>query len=157
MINWKLETVPIKNLKEHPKNPRYITKEQHQHLTNLIAKFGLIEKPIINLDRMIMGGHQRIKILKKMKVKEIECWVPDQQISDEDVDHLCVALNLNQGQFDYDILANAWNPIDLLTWGFTEKQLLDSCEKSEKILGDMEEEKNSSKKKKECPNCGHQF
>ena len=68
MINWKLEAIPIKELREHPKNPRQISKDQYQHLTNLIAKFGLIEKPIINLDRMIIGGHQRLKILKKMKV-----------------------------------------------------------------------------------------
>ena len=150
MINWKLEAIPIKELREHPKNPRQISKDQYQHLTNLIAKFGLIEKPIINLDRMIIGGHQRLKILKKMKVKTVECWVPDQQLTDEDIDHLCIGLNLNQGTFDYDILGNEWQPLDLLKWGFTEKQLLGSCKEAEEILGN--EEENSSKKKKECPN-----
>jgi len=155
MIEWKLEAIPIKELKEHAKNPRYITKEQNQHLTNLIAKFGLIEKPIVNLDRTIIGGHQRIKILKKMKTKVVECWVPDQQLSEEEIDHLCIGLNLNQGEFDYDILANEWNPIDLLKYGFSEKQLLGTCKEAEEIL--EEEQKSSSSKKKECPNCGHAF
>jgi DNA modification methylase len=140
MITWKLETIPIKELKDHPKNPRYITKEQNQHLTDLIAKFGLIEKPIINLDRTIIGGHQRIKILKKMKIKEVECWVPDQQLAEEDINHLCVGLNLNQGEFDYDILANQWDPMDLLKWGFTEEQLLGVADEIEQILGEEKEE-----------------
>jgi hypothetical protein len=156
MINWTLQAIPIKELKEHSKNPRYITKEQNQHLTSLISKFGLIEKPIVNLDRTIIGGHQRIKILKKMKTKVVECWVPDQHLSEDDIDHLCIGLNLNQGEFDYDILANEWNPIDLLKYGFSEKQLLGTCKEAEDILNE-EEKRSSSTKKKECPNCGHAF
>ncbi len=140
MINWKLEFIPIKELKNHPKNPRQINKEQFAHLENLIKKFGLIDKPIINLDKTIIGGHQRIKILKKMKCKEIECWVPDQQLSDEDIDHLCIGLNLNQGQFDYDILANQWEIVDLLKWGFTEQQLLGLSKEVETIESDLTEE-----------------
>ena len=154
MINWKLEILPIKNLKEHPKNPRQISKEQVQHLTDLIDEFGLIDKPIINKDLTIIGGHQRIRILKKKKAKHIECWVPEDQLTDEQVDHLCIGLNINQGKFDYDILGNLWEPLDLLKWGFTEEQLLGSFKEAEEIL---EEEKTSSSKKKECPNCGHEF
>jgi len=154
MINWKLESIAIKDLKDHPKNPRFITKEQNQHLTSLIAKFGLIEKPIVNLDRTIIGGHQRIRILKKMKVKVVECWIPDVQLNQEDIDHLCIGLNLNQGQFDYDVLANEWEPLDLLKWGFTEEQLLGACKDAESIITDEEETK---KKTKTCPQCGHEF
>ena len=155
MINWKLESIPIKELKDHPKNPRQIKKEQLQHLEELIKKFGLIDKPIVNLDRTVIGGHQRIKILKKMKVKQIECWVPDSQLEQEDIDHLCIGLNLNQGQFDYDILANQWEPLDLLKWGFTEEQLLGSCKEAEEILNGMDEEEE--KKLKEYPSGGHKF
>lgn len=157
MIDWKLESVPIKELKEHPKNPRQINKEQLKHLENLIRKFGLIDKPIINLDKTIIGGHQRVKILKKMRIKEVECWVPNQQICDEDVEHLLIGHNLNQGVFDFDILGNEWEPLDLLKWGFTEQQLLGSCKEAEEVLEDISEEENSNKKQKECPNCGHQF
>jgi DNA modification methylase len=140
MINWKLESIPIKELKDHPKNPRQINKEQLKHLENLIRKFGLIDKPIINLDKTIIGGHQRIKILKKMRTKTVECWVPDQQLTDENIDHLCIGLNLNQGQFDYDILANQWEPLDLLKWGFTEEQLLGSCKEAEEIASSLDGE-----------------
>ena len=156
MINWTLQTIPIKELKDHPKNPRQINKEQLAHLENLIKKFGLIDKPIVNLDRMIIGGHQRIKILKKMKAKEVECWVPDHQLTEEEIDHLCIGLNLNQGQFDYDILANQWNPLDLLNWGFSEEQLVG---KFEDLIDKIEEKEEKDKKanKSMCPQCGHEF
>lgn len=156
MINWHLEVIPIKCLKDHPKNPRQISKEQFQHLSGLIAKFGLIDKPIVNKDWTIIGGHQRVKILKKMKAKTVECWVPDDQLSQEDIDHLCIGLNLNQGAFDYDILGNEWEPIDLLKWGFTEEQLLGSYKDAEEALG-KEGEQEKTKKEKTCPNCGHQL
>lgn len=155
MINWHLEVLAIKDLKDHPKNPRQISKQQFQHLTDLIAKFGLIDKPIVNKDWTIIGGHQRVKVLKKMKSKTVECWVPDEQLSDEDIDHLCIGLNLNQGQWDWDLLGNEWEPLDLLKWGFTEQQLLDTCEEAEKVLGEEQEE--PKKKKHECPSCGYEF
>lgn len=150
MINWHLEVIPIKSLKPHPKNPRKINKEQLKHLENLIRKFGLIDKPIINLDKTIIGGHQRIKILKNMCTKTVECWVPDQQLTDEDIDHLCIGLNRG-GSWDWDIMANLWEPLDLLKYGFNESELLGTFE------DDADEKKEKKKKNKLCPNCGHEF
>jgi|SRR4051812_38774368 hypothetical protein len=158
MIKWNLKTVNIKDLKDHNKNPRQITKNQLYHLDKLISEFGLIDKPVINQDMTIIGGHQRIKILRKKKVKQVECWCPDRQLEKDELDHLCIGLNLNQGKWDYEILANQWEPIDLLGWGFTEDQLLGSCKEAKDILGLNEEEKNNGRKKtKNCPNCGHEF
>lgn len=153
MINWALKTIPIKDIKDHPKNPRHIDKKQMHHLETLIKKFGLIDKPVLNLDSTLIGGHQRIKILKKMKVKEVECWVPDHQLKPEEIDQLCIGLNLNRGDWDYDILANEWEMVDLLKWGFTEEQLLGECkELQEKI--DKASAEDKDKEKKTCQNCG---
>lgn len=157
MVNWELQLLKIHNIKNHKKNPRQIDKKQYAHLENLIQKFGLIDKPVVNEDMTLIGGHQRLKILKKMKVKEVECWVPDRQIEEHDLDHLCIGLNLNQGKFDYDILANEWEPLDLLKWGFTEEQLLGTCNKAEETIAQEQEEETKSKKKKLCPNCLFEF
>lgn len=149
-IVWHLEMVKIKDLKPHPRNPRYISKDQFQHLTKMIEKFGLIDRPILNLDLTIIGGHQRVKVLKKLKTKEVECWIPNRELSDEEINHLCVGLNLNQGEFDFDVLANEFDPLELMNWGFSEKDLLGAF--SDEVEDDK---KKSDKKKKECPNCGH--
>lgn len=153
MIKWSLQTIPIKMLKEHARNPRQIKKDQLERLSSLMDEFGLIDKPIVNLDYTIIGGHQRLRILKKKKIKEVDCWVADQQLSDEQVDHLCIGLNLNQGSWDWDKLANEWEPLDLLQWGFSEEQLVGICKEAEDIL-EEEKEKNNKSRKKSCPNCG---
>lgn len=152
MIKWKLEELPIKSLKEHPKNPRQIKKDQFDRLSNLIDKFGFIEKPIINTDMTIIGGHQRIRALKKKKIKTVECWVADRELLEEEVEELMVGLNLHQGTWDWDILADNFDAIDLLEYGFSEEQLLGSCQEEGET-----KEKTSSKKKKSCPNCGHEL
>lgn len=158
-IQWELKSVPLKQLKPHSKNPRSISKDQAKHLEELIKKYGLIDKPIVNQDLTIIGGHQRIQLLKKMKHKEVQCWVPDHQLTQQEVDHLCIGLNLNQGQWDWDILANEWEPINLLEYGFTEEQLVGNCKESEEEIttATTEESDNKKQKKHTCPSCGHEF
>lgn len=156
MINWTLKSIPIKDLKDHPKNPRQISKEQYRKLEGLIERFGLIDKPLVNVDNTIIGGHQRVKILKKKKVKEVECWVPEYELTEAEVDELLIGHNLNQGTWDYDILANNFDAIDLLNYGFTEDQLVG---KFNDLIEEIEEKEQKSKKSQQstCPNCGHQF
>lgn len=133
----------------------FTSKDQSRLLEEMIDKFGLIDKPIVNIDFTIIGGHQRIKILKKMKAKWIECWVPDRVLTEEEVNRLCIGLNRNQGEFDYEILGNAFEVIDLLSWGFKESDLFEEIAGMEKDLKGEGEKKG--KKKKECPACGHEF
>ena len=151
MFNWHLEVQAIKNLKPHPKNPRKLTKEQYKQLKKSMDKFGLIDKPIINKDKTIIGGHQRIEVLKKDKAKNVECWVCDDLLDEKQIEELMIRLNHNHGQFDYDMLANTFDIGDLIEWGFTDKDFdLNEIE-------DVEEEEETKKQTKECPNCGHQF
>lgn len=123
-IVWAVCTVNIKLLKAHPDNPRILTKEAAGHLSDSLDKFGLIDKPVINTDFTIIGGHQRIALLKKQKVKEIECNFPSRPLTEEEVKELMVRLNRNHGAWDYDILANNWEPTELIDWGFNESELI---------------------------------
>ncbi len=116
-IEWHLEKRLIKDLREYHKNPRKITKDQLEQLKRNIEKFGLIDKPFINLDGVIIGGHQRLKLLKKLGVDEIEVWVPNRELSTREVEELNYRHNENHGSWDYDILANQYDHIDLLSWG----------------------------------------
>jgi ParB-like chromosome segregation protein Spo0J len=150
---WHLEKRLIKDLKPHPKNPRMLSKHDAAHLQKSLEKFGIIDKPIITGSGLIIGGHQRISILKKMGAKEVLCYVPDKDLTDEDIDELNIRLNRNCGEWDYDILANEWKEDVLFESGFTKEEL---------SLGDVEDvetkpQADSVKKKKMCPACGHEF
>ena len=123
---WYLEKWKVKDLHENPKNPRTLTKHDMAQLTKSMDKFGIIERPIVNKNGQIIGGHQRVKLLKKAKIKEIECWTPFEEMTQEDCDELCIRLNKNQGKFDYDMLANEFDIPDLLDWGFTMNDI-DGC------------------------------
>ncbi len=55
---------------------------------------------------------------------------------------MCIGLNLHQGAWDFDLLANEWDPIDLLNYGFTEEQLLGTSKENiaEELASDDEED-----------------
>lgn len=120
-INWTLERRELKNLTEHPHNPRKISPQDEEHLKKSLEKFGQVDKIIINTDGQIIGGHQRKKILKKMGIKEIDCWVPDRMLDEKEVDELNIRLNKNVGEFDFDILEKNFELSDLMEWGFSEE------------------------------------
>jgi len=151
--NWTLEVKKIKELRPHPKNPRRLTSDQGAHLSESLKKFGLAEKPIINLDGMIIGGHQRINLLKKNKITTVECWVPSRMLTEEECDEMCIRLNKNSGEWNFDDLANSWEVTDLMQWGFDAEEFLGTAVDSD----EGKEKKEKAKKQSECPNCGHCF
>jgi DNA modification methylase len=123
MINWNIEKRKIKDLKPHPSNPRKLSKHDAEHLQKSLEKFGLIDKPVILKDGSMIGGHQRIAVLKKMGHKEVECLVADRDMTPEEVNECAIRLNRNLGEWDWDIIANQWPSESLLEWGFTADEL----------------------------------
>lgn len=119
MIKWTLTEKKLSDLKDYPKNPRQLSKDQAKHLSTSINKFGLIDKPIINTDGTIIGGHQRKRILKDAGFKTVQCWTPDRELIESEIEELNIRLNKNTGDWNFDILANEWSLADLLEWGFT--------------------------------------
>lgn len=147
MIAWSIQKVNIRSLKKHPKNPRTISRTQVEHLQSSLDKFGLIEKPILNADMMILSGHQRVTLLKKQGIKEIECWMPNRQLDEKEAEELLLKMNRVHGDFNYEILANEFSVPDLLDFGFTVEEL------ELKEIDDIESEDEPKKKEKHCPHC----
>jgi len=144
MIIWHLETRKISSLKPHPKNPRKITKEQNAALAASLEKYGLADVFQTTIDGMIIGGHQRIRELKKKGVLEVPCLVPDRELSEDEVDGLLLSLNKIGGEFDWDIIANEFDAPILFDSGFT----------AEDLHLDLDDKAPKEKKDKECPHCG---
>lgn len=113
----------LKKLKENPKNPRTLSKEQGKHLEESLSKFGQCEPVVINQDGLIIGGHQRVRTLKKLGYKTVDVYVPDTILDEKEVEELSIRLNKNTGEWDWEILGNEWEVEDLLKWGFTQDEL----------------------------------
>jgi len=131
-----------------------LSKDQSAHLRTSVEKFGLIDKPIINVDGMIIGGHQRLNVLKRLGFKEAECWAPDVELSSEQVNELNIRLNKNTGEFDWECLANEWDADLLIEWGFSESDLtgeevVSKKKKQLRIILEFDSQENIE----ECASC----
>ena len=124
-INWTLKQFRLDELTDYYKNPRSLSDKEFKQLKTSLDKFGMIDKPIVNADsaNTIIGGHQRKHVLEASGVKEIECWIPDRELSDKEVEELNIRLNKNTGSWDFDVLANEFELDDLLDWGFDKGEL----------------------------------
>ncbi len=152
-ITWHLEKRKLSTLTDHPRNPRKLTKDDARQLKESLEKFGVIDKPVITPAGMIIGGHQRKQILKKLAIKEVECWVPDRDLTDKEIDELNIRLNKNQGEFDWEKLANEWEITDLLDWGFKLDEFGAIGSSLEEVEDGESEAKQESKKCGRCPHC----
>lgn len=157
MIEWSLQKRKIKDLIPHPKNPRKLSKHDHYHLSESVSRFGLIDKPIIDKNNRIIGGHQRVSILKEGKIKEIECWVPHRNLTENECDELLLRLNRNIGSFDFDMLANQFDSLELIEFGFTATELLGNPQDLDFVETLETDNSKDEKKIKKCPHCGNEF
>lgn len=123
-FTWSHVTKKITELKPYEFNPRNITDKGLADLEKSIGKFGLAEPIVINTNGTIIGGHARYFALKKHGVKEVNCYEPDHELSEQEMKELNVRLNKNiAGDWDFDVLANNFEIDDLLTWGWDENEL----------------------------------
>jgi len=100
----KIESFKLSQLKEAPYNPRTITDEAMEGLTNSIKKFGCVEPIVVNTrggKKTIIGGHQRYKALKKLHGPNYKCTCVTVWLSPSEEKLLNLSLNspLLQGQF----------------------------------------------------------
>tara|TARA_Y100000593_G_scaffold16955_1_gene33788 strand:+ start:141 stop:647 length:507 start_codon:yes stop_codon:yes gene_type:complete len=112
----KIEEIEISKLKPATYNPRQISTKQYNDLKKSIERFGLVDPIIVNKDNTVIGGHQRLKIIKSLGEKTIGCIVLN--LNKEQERELNIRLNKNSGEFDMDILANEFDIDNLVDWGF---------------------------------------
>lgn len=101
VLRMNIETVKIEKLKEAEYNPRKdLTPqdEEYQKIKKSITEFGYIDPIIINSDMTVIGGHQRLKVLRELGNTEIECVIVDLDKVKEKA--LNLALNKISGDWD---------------------------------------------------------
>ena len=111
-----IEKKKLSELKAAPYNPRTSTEKQEANLKSSLDKFGFVEPIIFNKQTgYIVGGHFRVRELKKLGYKEVECVIVD--LNEADEKEFNIRLNANTGSWDWEQLANEWNSEDLEAWG----------------------------------------
>jgi DNA modification methylase len=121
-ITWNNEKRNISDLNPAVYNPRKLTKKQAEQLTKSLDKFSLADPIVINKNNTIIGGHQRINILKAKNIIEVDVRVPDRRLTDEEEKELNLRLNKNLGEWDFDLL-KGFDENLLTDIGFDTKEL----------------------------------
>jgi len=110
-----IEKRKISELNPAPYNPRKSDVTQEANLKASLEKFGVVEPIIFNKQTgYIVGGHFRIRELKKLGIKDVDCVIVD--LSPEDEKELNIRLNANTGEWDMELLED-WDKQDLEEWG----------------------------------------
>src|SRR3990167_526240 len=109
----RVESIPVAKLNPAPYNPRKISDDAMARLEKSIEKWGLVDPLIWNKRTgTLIGGHQRLKVLRKRGIAAAECVVVDLPLSREKA--LNVALNNQKmaGEYDFTMLADLLQEID---------------------------------------------
>lgn len=96
-----IQKISIEKLKPAEYNPRKDLKpedEEYQKIKKSLIEFGYVAPIIVNADMTVIGGHQRLKVLKELGYTEIECNVVDLDKDKEKA--LNIALNKITGEWD---------------------------------------------------------
>ncbi len=162
-----IQKVKIEELKPAEYNPRIDLKpedEEYQRIKKSIEVFGYVAPIIVNEDMTVIGGHQRLKILKELDYKEIECVVLNLNKDDEKA--LNISLNNNSGSWDTlkleDLIRELSTKIDdLSVTGFSEKEIKKMISDTEEVISESMEmdlsEFSDNKFQCKCPRCGFSF
>ena len=96
-----IQKISIEKLKPAEYNPRKDLKpedEEYQKIKKSLIEFGYVAPVIVNADMTVIGGHQRLKVLKELGYTEIECNIVDLDKNKEKA--LNIALNKITGEWD---------------------------------------------------------
>ena len=122
----KIETNILNPATYNPRKDLQPGDKEYEKLKRSIEEFGYIEPLIVNSDFTIISGHQRLKVLKDMCYKEVDCVVVEVDKVREKA--LNVALNKISGEWDFELLKDLMQDLkddnfDMELTGFDENEI----------------------------------
>ena len=138
-----IQKINILKLKPSEYNPRKDLKpedEEYKKIKNSILEFGYVSPIIINSDMTVIGGHQRLKVLKELGYEQIQCIIVNLDKNKEKA--LNLALNKISGEWDDEkleqILAELKETdIDMNITGFSNDEIYDILKE---VIGSKEDD-----------------
>ena len=137
------QQVKISKVKGNPSNPRIIKNDKFKKLVTSIKEFPEMLKlrPIVvDEDMMVLGGNMRLKASKDAGLKEV--WIEVAEgLTEEQKKEFIVKDNVGFGEWEWDMLANEWDSVQLAEWGLDVWQNEDDVEDIEEVI-DFNEDVN---------------
>ena len=103
----EIKELPLKELKPAAYNPRKKLKKgdkEYEKIKQSLLKFGYVDPILVNEDLTVIGGHQRLTVLKDLDYETAKCVIVN--LPKEDEKALNIALNKITGQWDEALLAD---------------------------------------------------
>jgi len=134
------QQVKISKVKGNPSNPRIIKNDKFKKLVKSIQEFPEMLKlrPIVvDEDMMVLGGNMRLKASKEAGLSEV--WIDIAEgLTEEQKKEFIVKDNVGFGEWEWDILANEWDSVQLAEWGLDVWENLDDAEPESGLIDDHE-------------------
>ena len=113
------QQVKLYKIKGNPDNPRIIKNDKFKKLVTSIKEFPEMLKlrPIVvDEDMIVLGGNMRLKASKDAGLKEV--WIEVAEgLTEEQKKEFIVKDNVGFGEWEWDMLANEWDSVQLAEWG----------------------------------------
>ena len=127
------QQVKIIKVKGNPNNPRIIKNDKFKKLVKSIQEFPEMLKlrPIVvDEDMIVLGGNMRLKASKDAGLKEV--WIEVAEgLTEEQKKEFIVKDNVGFGEWEWDMLGNEWDSVQLAEWGLDVWQNEDDEQKNE--------------------------
>ena len=130
-----MELVKISEVRSNENNPRFIKDHKFKKLVTSIKEFPEMLKlrPIVvNNEMVVLGGNMRLKACKEAGLKEVWILKAD-ELTEAQQREFIVKDNVGFGEWDWDLLANEWNSVQLEDWGMDNWQNMDDIETSDEF------------------------
>jgi len=114
-----MELVKIGKVKPNEDNPRFIKEDKFNKLVKSIKEFPEMLKlrPIVvNKEMIVLGGNMRLKACAEAGLKEVYI-LKAEGLTEEQEREFIVKDNVGFGEWDWDILGNEWDSLQLQEWG----------------------------------------
>lgn len=126
MEDLKIVYKEIGILKPAEYNPKKCSPKEEADIEASIKKFGFVDPIIVNMfpgrENVIVGGHQRVRVAKKLGYDKVPCVEVYCEYPDEEME-LNARLSKNTASIDADLLAKYFKKDMLLDVGFREEEL----------------------------------
>jgi DNA modification methylase len=111
--------VKISEIKLNESNPRFIKDDKFKKLVKSIKDLPQmldIRPIVVNKDMMVLGGNMRLKACVEAGLVEVPIIIADNLTKEQEKEFL-IKDNVSGGEWDWDMIANEWNEVELIEWG----------------------------------------